>query len=407
MKIKEDSKIPTSDFRFPPPILDNIMKFEDSFNKLEKYIEKEHYKGYDPYDTLNSWIPFKLFGKWGPILATQLQKRNPINIRPLIGIKKEYNPKAMGLFLQAYSILYKKTENEKFLEKAKYFFNWLVNNYSRGYSGICWGYNFPWASSSKYMNAYIPSSVVTGFVIRGIYEYYKISNDNTVPNIISNASKFIRNDLNWTKDNTGICISYTPIIRDLCSNASLLGAEILAINHTLNGEEESGNQAIAAVNYVINKQKKNGVWAYSENIDSGEERMQIDFHQGYILESIFNISNHLDINDNNWNNSIKIGLQFYFENQFFSDGRSLWRLPKEYPVEIHNQAQGIITFNRLSDYYHDEPNFANTIADWTINHMQDNDGYFYYQKFRTHINKTPYMRWSQAWMFLALSNLID
>lgn len=383
------------------------MKFEDSFNKLEKYIEKEHYKGYDPYDILNSWIPFKIFGKWSPILATQFQKRNPINIRPLIGIKKEYNPKAMGLFLQAYSILYKKTKNEEYLEKAKYFYNWLINNYTKDYSGICWGYNFPWASSSKYINTYTPSSVVTGFVIRGIYEYYKISNDNTVPNIISNASKFIRNDLNWTKDDTGICISYTPVIRDLCFNASLLGAEVLAINYKLNGEEESGNQAIAAVNYVINKQKKNGVWAYSENIDSGEERMQIDFHQGYILESIFNILTYTSMKNQAWENSLKFGLEYYHNNQFFENGKSLWRTPKEYPVEIHNQAQGIITFNQLSNYYPDGPNFANTIANWTMINMQDKKGHFYYQIFRTHTNKISYMRWSQAWMFLALSNLID
>ena len=137
------------------------MKIQNSFNQLENYIIKENYRGYDPYDTLNSWIPFKKLGKWSPILTTQLQKLNPINIRPLIGIKKEYNPKAMGLFLQAYSILYKKTGNEEYLERAKYLFNWLVNNYSQDYSGICWGYNFPWASSSKYMSAYTPSSVVT------------------------------------------------------------------------------------------------------------------------------------------------------------------------------------------------------------------------------------------------------
>ena len=382
------------------------MNFQESFNRLENYIIKENHKGYDPYDTLNAWIPFKLFGKWGPILATQLQKRNPINIRPLIGIKKEYNPKAMGLFLQAYSILYKKTGNGKYFEIAKYFYNWLANNYSKDYSGICWGYNFPWASSTKYLSAFTPSSVVTGFVVKGIYEYYKITSDSTVLELIASATKFIKNDLNWTKDDSGICISYTPIMFDLCFNASLLGAEVLAINYKLIGDEESRIQAIAAVNYVINKQKKNGVWAYSEDIDSGKERMQIDFHQGYILESIFNILVYTRIQNQEWENSLKLGLEYYRNCQFFKNGKSLWRVPKIYPVEIHNQTQGIITFSRLSDYDSEGLNFANTIANWTINNMQDKKGYFYYQIFRTHINKTPYMRWSQAWMLLALSNLI-
>jgi len=382
------------------------MKFKESFIKLEKYIEKEHFKGYDPYDTLNSWIPFKLIGKWGPILATQFQKRNPVNIRSLIGIKKENNPKAMGLFLQSYSILYRKTGEKIYLEHAKYFYHWLVNNYTNGYSGICWGYNFPWATSTKYYPVYTPSSVVTGFVIRGIYEYYKVSNDKTALEIIFSATRFIRKDLKWTKDETGLCISYTPIIRDLCYNASLLGAEILAINYKLNCEENSRDQAIAAVNYVLDRQKTDGVWAYSTDINSGEDRMQIDFHQGYVLESIFNILNYTIGKNQESENSLKRGLQYYRNIQFFDNGKSYWRIPKEYPVEIHNQTQGIITFSRLWPYYPGGPNFANTIAAWTIENMQDDDGYFYYQKFKTHTNKISYMRWSQAWMLLALTNLI-
>jgi len=80
---------------------------ENSLNKLIKYIENENYKGYDPYDALNSWIPFYILGKWGPIIANQLIKRSPINIRQLIGIKKDYNSKGMGLILKAYCNLYR------------------------------------------------------------------------------------------------------------------------------------------------------------------------------------------------------------------------------------------------------------------------------------------------------------
>ena len=37
----------------------------------------EAFKGYDPYDTLNSSWPFGIIGKWGPVLAIQFQKRRP------------------------------------------------------------------------------------------------------------------------------------------------------------------------------------------------------------------------------------------------------------------------------------------------------------------------------------------
>ena len=76
-------------------------KFDYSFSKLENYLISENFKGYDPYDTLNSFIPFKILGNFFSVLATQIQKRNPINIRRFIGIKKEINPKAFALFLSS------------------------------------------------------------------------------------------------------------------------------------------------------------------------------------------------------------------------------------------------------------------------------------------------------------------
>jgi len=234
------------------------INIQNSFNKLLNYIESENFKGYDPYDTLNSWVPFHWLSKWGPILATQFQKRNPINIRPFLGIKKDYNPKAMGLFLQAYSLLYAKTEKKEYLERANFFFNWLKNNYSKGFSGYCWGYNFPWANPKHYYDLYTPSSVVTGFVCKGIYEYYKITNNQTAKEILISASDFILNDIPVTKGEQGICFSYTPMQRDLCFNSSLLAAEILAKAYAISHRPELKEKVISAVEWVIAYQKNDG-----------------------------------------------------------------------------------------------------------------------------------------------------
>jgi len=378
-----------------------------SLKKLIFYIESENFKGYDPYDTLNSWLPFKYFGKWPAAIATQIQKRNPINIRPLLGIKKDIIPKAFGLFLQAYSILYNKTKNKEYLDKANYFFEWLKNNYSKGYSGYCWGCNFPWANPQHFYDSYVPSSVVTGFVCKGIYEYYKLTQNEKAKEILISASNFILKDIPITEDKNGICFSYSPIQRDLCFNSSLLAAEILAIVYSLSEKIELKEKVIKAVDWVIEHQKEDGRWNYSIDINTGNEYQQIDFHQGYVLESIFDIKNILNIKNEKWEEALKEGMKFYREKQFFSNGVSLWRLPKKYPIEIHNQAQGIITFTKLKDYYPNSMEFALTIAKWTINNMQAKDGHFYYHNFRFHKHKISYMRWSNAWMFLALTFLIN
>jgi hypothetical protein len=39
--------------------------------------------------------------------------------------------------------------------------------------------------------------------------------------------------------------------------------------------------------------------------------------------------------------------------------------------------------------------------------MWDEAGYFYYRKHQVMTIRTPYMRWSQAWMTLALATLAE
>lgn len=370
------------------------------------YIEKENFRGYDPYDTLLSPFPFKSLGKWGPILATQIQKRNPINIRPFLGIKKGINPKAFGLFLHAYSLLYSQEKNSNYLKKMNYFYDWLKNNSSSGYKGISWGYNFPWANPEQYLKSFVPSTVVTGFVCRGLFNFYKATKNNEVISVLGKAKEFVLDEVPSYEDETGKSISYTPLLRDVCYNASLHAGEILAMNYFFNPDEKLKKIIIDIVNFVVHRQKEDGSWAYSEDPVTGNERQQIDFHQGYIIESIYEIKNLVNIQNESWESAIKKGLTYYRSKQFFASGQSLWRIPKKYPVEIHNQSQGIITFAKLKDYDYEYIDFARVVATWSIKNMQNKKGYFYYRINRFYKNRISYMRWSQAWMFLALSTLL-
>lgn len=393
---------------------------QDSLHILLKYVEAENFNGYDPYDTLNSWLPFQWLGKWGPVLAIQFQKRNPINIRPLIGVKKGRNPKAIGLFLRSYSTLYRHDPRPEYLHHMRELFAWLRDNPSKGYSAYCWGYDFPWASPVKYMGAYVPSVVATGFVVKGIYECWRALGkevEREVLDVLEGAADFVLDHLGRIEDETGACISYTPLMKDACYNASLLGSEILARYEVVKTAATTsvtpsrppkaavswGRDAESlierAVDFVVARQLPDGRWNYSIDLESGKERVQIDFHQGYVIESIEEIMRLTGKRKPEWVEAVRKGLEYYRNVQFFDDGRSLWRIPKQWPVEIHNQAQGIVTFSMFEEYR----DFASTIAEWTIKNMQDRKGYFYYQKFSWYTNKIPYMRWSNAWMAVALA----
>src|SRR5665647_2223365 len=85
--------------------------FKEGYLKLADYCQKESFKGYDPFDGLNSRLfvifPFLKKSSLFKLAWIQFFKRCPVNFRKIAGIKKEYNPKGLGLFLSGYCNLYK------------------------------------------------------------------------------------------------------------------------------------------------------------------------------------------------------------------------------------------------------------------------------------------------------------
>ena len=382
----------------------NQRRIEEVCSQLIRYIEKEEYRGYDPYDTLNSPLPFGLIGKWGKPIAIQIQKRNPLNIRPFIGIKKGYNPKAMGLFLQAYSLRYQRTQEADLLPKMDWLFNWLIENYTEGYSGYCWGYNFDWASSVKLLPAYSPTIVVSCFVAKGIREYYAATKKPRALEVLESIATFLDRDLEKTEDQDGICISYSTIEPDCCYNASMLGAELFAFLYSETKEERYRELALKASRFVVKKQQEDGRWNYSINLETGKERQQIDFHQGYVLDSLAYVMQYISEAKQEFESAWQKGTDFYAQNQFVS-GRALYRYPSVWPVDIHNQAQGIISFSRWKRKS-DDLNLARSIVEYSSQKMRASQGYFYYKKYPWVTIKTPFIRWGQGWMFLALEEYL-
>ena len=61
-----------------------------------------------------------------------------------------------------------------------------------------------------------------------------------------------------------------------------------------------------------------------------------------------------------------------------------------------------MTLHRLHKFEQYE-GLAEKVLNWTIDNMQDPKGYFYYQLKKGISSKIPYMRWSNAFMFYAMS----
>ena len=162
--------------------------------------------------------------------------------------------------------------------------------------------------------------------------------------------------------------------------------------------------------FLLKHQRVDGVWPYALYFNSGRYYWQVDYHQGFIIDGVAAFLSYVedDIRDIA-EKSLKKGIKFYLSRQFTPKGISYYRYPLEYPIDIHNQAQGIIMFSKLYRYFKGKVFliFAEKIASWTIRNMQDPSGYFYAHKWPGFVNRIPYMRWAQAWMMLALSNLLN
>ncbi|MFC0604067.1 delta-aminolevulinic acid dehydratase [Winogradskyella pulchriflava] len=387
------------------------IKFKKSFQKLKTYCEAEDFKGWDPYDGMNSKIfqalPLK---HWDLARLAWIQgfKRSPINFRKVLLVPKQHNSKGIALFLLGYCRLYQAALNGKkdfgtqaeLLEHIKYITQLLLDMKAEGYSGACWGYNFDWQARRLFLfKKNTPTVVATAFAVEALVESYKITQDPKVLEVIKSSADFVLKDLSRTPHKDGFLFSYS--IKDgnnTVINASLLGAKILSFVYHYTKEESYKNLAATAVDTACQLQNEDGSWIYGllpiqSWIDS--------FHTGFNLDAIETYQQQTG--DKTFQKYIDKGWKYYVDNFFEADGKPKYYHNKTYPIDIHCPAQVIVTASKLSQFKNQEDLLEKTL-DWTVNNMQSKKGYFYYQVKKGMSSKIPYMRWSNAFMFNAMAH---
>lgn len=373
------------------------MNINNSFENLKAFIEKENFKGYDPYDALNSSL-FKILScnkKILRIVFIQTLKRLPFNLRTIFGMKKDYNPKGIGLFLWGYSKLYKIERKTEYLKKIDFFLELLEKLKSEGYSGNCWGYNFDWQSRAFYLPKYTPTIVNSSFIGHALIDTYKYTEMDKALDMAISIKNFILNDLNRSEEESGICFSYSPIDNTAVHNANLLGASLLIRLYKYSQDTILKNTALAALDYSMKYQREDGSWYYAE---TAFQKWIDSFHTGFNLQSILYFLEEGFAKE--YEESFWKGMNFYKKNFFLSNGTPKYYHNKLYPFDIHSASQAIVLFSRRGNRYKD---LAEQIIIWMIGNLHNRKGYFYYQRGRFFTNKIQYMRWAQAWAFHAFT----
>ena len=362
-------------------------------------MRREEYRGYDPYDGLSSPVfslPLLSSSKIIRLAAQQAVKRLPFNVRPLLGIKKGYNPVTLGLALQSVAYLLKLQPDGKelYLKSGEYLLGEIEHSSSKGYSGHCWGYDFDWQARYASIPAFCPTIVATGIVTNGLFEYYRRTQNSRAIGMCKSAAKFVLNDLYRTIEGDTFCFSYSPGDKQVY-NATMKGARLLAQVYSVTGEKNFCEEAEKTVRFVVNNQRADGSWTYSQ----GDSRTWVDnFHTGYVLDCLdefMKMTGRLE-----YKSHLEKGVAFYVNNFFVDNKVPKYYSNSLYPIDLTAGAQSILTLARFGHL-----EMAISVAVYLIEEMQDVDGFFYYRKGRFFKNKISYMRWSNAWMYAALSYL--
>lgn len=380
-------------------------KFHHALKRLKEYCELEDFKGYDPYDGLNS----TLFQSLKPIsnnriarlIWIQAFKRSPFNLRKITGVKKEYNAKALGLFLSGYCNLYKTAPSQEYLDKISFLSAKILQLQNKDFSGACWGYNFDWQARAFFQPKNTPTVVASTFIASALLDAYEITKDDLYLQTARSTCDFILNDLNKTYDDKGnFAFSYSPLDKSVVFNASLLGSRILSRVYSFTNEKALIDGASKSVAFCCNHQNEDGTWGYG----TYDFHQWIDnFHTGYNLECIADYSKHSG--DESFQKNITKGLKYYLTNFFTAEGIPKYYNTSVYPIDIHAPAQLVITLTKLGKFK-DDKDLIDRVLNWTIDNMQSKEGYFYYQINKYFSSTISYMRWAQAWMFYALSSYI-
>ena len=383
---------------------------EQIYANLYIYCENEDFAGWDPFDGLSSRIflstPLRRIAA-ARFAWQQVIKRTPINLRPLLLVRKGVNAKAVALFALAELSMFRSSGDEQHHENAAMLLDMLrglaiTGVTSSGEPTKAFGYNFDWQSRVFYAPKDTPTIVPTAFVARAFVESYKLFGEEGDLEFAKEICGFILNELETphrTEDE--ICFSYKPKDTSLIYNASLLAGETLAAVGAIISSDEMRDAAAKAMRFVLRRQNEDGSWLYGP----GSKHQWIDnFHTAFVLSSLDRINENLG--NEEAEAAIRKGLSYWIDNLFLDDGTPKYFDREIYPIDIHSAGAAIATLSELKDLDDRVLPLAEKIADWTISNLRDPAGFFYYQKGRLMTVKTPFMRWGQAWMAYGLAKLI-
>jgi len=377
-------------------------KLRRSLEQLERWIEAREYLGYEPFDGLSSRFKPLTFNRL--ILERVLQqavRQSPVNLRPLLGIKPQESTKGQGYMAWGYVQLYRLTGDPAYKDKAVRCLDWLDAHKAPGYAHHSWGNHFDFSSRVGKLPRFEPIIVWTSLIGQAYLDAYEAFGDKRFLEIAESVCAWI---LEVPREVTpdGTCLSYVAFEQRSIHNSNMLGAAMLARTGRLAGRADHLAVAGEAMAYSCARQRPDGSWYYGEQAD---HHWIDNFHTGYNLDSL---KVYLESSgDRRFEDHLRRGFAFYKSSFFEPSGRPKYYHDRAYPIDSQCASQAVETLSRFAATENEALDLAVRVADWTIDHMQDKKGFFYYRRYPLATARTPMLHWAQATTYRAFALLLS
>jgi hypothetical protein len=357
------------------------------------------------YQKLQSFSADHTYGKYLYAPFYRMYRYSPNLIRSLAGLTPYRFPQAFALMISAL-VRYPETKRDEIYRNDLLFMmNELIKSNSAEEGYYAWGQPYDWFSRKK-IPAFTPRTTVTTQAAHAMLDAYTFFREERYLEIARKAGRFLIDKMQWDIDDQGdICFPYTSVDRYHIHNANVLAAALLSRLSSITDDQNMRSYAERAFSFTARQQHPDGSWYYWAAPDRILGKID-HYHTGFVLES-FKVGKNFWKGEFPFDQHLEKGMRFYLE-QLFLDEKIPKMLPDSlYPVDIQSCAQAIITIAEVLPAGEYRSAWLQRVLEWTITNMyNEKNGYFFYRIYKDRIDKTPYLRWGQAWMLRAMTYII-
>ena len=382
------------------------------------------YAGWDPYDALNArYLPAVL--KNARLLRrplTQLVKRSPVPLQPLLGVKRQVDAYTLGHVLLAAARLASAPggvdlSGEKDISAtcARVLADLRALARADG-DRLAWGYHFPVHTRFFSYVPPTPNLIVTAFVAKGLAAVTRAGLADCSADL-RGAVTFVLDGLPRVADSTGQCIGYVPGETTVVHNANMLAALVLCEAAEVAGAPGGAgprpvhgarrgrgtpwlHEALECARFTVARQAADGSWPYS---DKSYGSWVDGFHTGFVLEGLVRVAR--TTGDLALQAAVERGVRFYVAQLFGPDGEPKYYPHKALPFDALSAAQGVETLHLAIG-----GGAARAVPgqlDWIRRHLVRPDGRVAYQVHRGYTDHREFPRWAGAPLMSALAGVTE